>query len=186
MLKCFILICILEKNFSQVFAFIETCLFETSCLFILSSCKTQTLNNINNEDLLTLSEDTNDKSNAKETLEIIGEIVLTIKYFICKSNSLFEKVFTFFIDILINEINVSNISGNENQRLSSINGGHVVEFLKCFDLTRASYVIKTFLEVIVYFNLKVKCLKFVSNSCLKRIQRDLQLIASHSSSFFQI
>jgi hypothetical protein len=129
----------------------------------LSSCKTQTLNNVSNEDFLTPTQETNDKSNAKETLEIIGEIVLLIKYFICKSNSLFEKVFTFFIDILINEINVSNNS-NENQRLFSINGVYVVEFLKCFDLTRATYVIKTFLEVTVILILTKK-FKIKSNVC---------------------
>ena len=115
-------------------------------MLILSSCKEQILNgsNIDNEEFSLL---TSNESNNKITLESIGEIVVLIKYFICKSNSLFEKVFAFFIDILINEINVSMNNGDIiNQRLVSIISGHVVELLKCFDLTRASFIIKHFLE----------------------------------------
>ena len=141
---------ILEKNSAQVYAFIETCLFETSCLLILSSCKEQILNgsNIDNEEFSLLTSNESNNSSNKITLESIGEIVVLIKYFICKSNSLFEKVFAFFIDILINEINVNMNNGDIiNQRLVSIISGHVVELLKCFDLTRASFMIKHFLEV---------------------------------------
>ena len=160
----------LEKNFNQIYSYVENCLFETSCLLILSFCKEQTLNGDY------LSED-HEENSAKNTLECIGESVHLIRYVITKSNSLFEMVFNFFIDILINKTNSSrSISMNDCARNATVNGGHVVELLKCFDLTRATFIIKNILEVVYSFIVDTKAFEKASG---KKIDFSFLMIAEH-------
>jgi hypothetical protein len=131
-----------EKNFSQICAFIEKCLYETICLLMLSVSKEQSVSNeLLKDDLDAIKKE----ANLKESLNNLNDIVGLISLFINKSNKLFEATFQFLIDLLIgDDLKATDLATNK----LSVYTGAISDLLKCFDLNRATLIIKNFLEVI--------------------------------------